>query len=354
VCNFTAGTCASSNALLYVTPTGSPVTSCGQADPCTISRAFALATSTRNIVTLSPGTYTDGVTFSNKSVVVHGFGSTLNAAASAHAFSVSDGATLTVYGLSIVDLNSSNAGVAIDCEPSSTSTPPTLNLDQVSIDAATNNAIFGYPCTVTVTRSHLHERTSTVQVFMGIAGTIATFDRTLFDGGDGIVSAGGGVTHITNSVIVNQTGPDGAFLGGSVLGSPMGSMFVSFSTVINSAVKCSTGTPACRGGTAAGSCVDNTLIFNAAPGAPADTVTGSACNASYSLVYPQSSAIAGSNNTLGINPALVNVSNADYHLAAGSPAINTADPSATNGHDYDGTSRPQGGRDDIGAFEYKP
>lgn len=42
------------------------------------------------------------------------------------------------------------------------------------------------------------------------------------------------------------------------------------------------------------------------------------------------------------------------HLNADSPAVNAANPSAVGTPDYDGTMRPQGGRSDIGAFEFKP
>lgn len=130
-------------------------------------------------------------------------------------------------------------------------------------------------------------------------------------------------------------------------------MFVSFSTVIDSPVVCATGTPACAGGTAEGSCIDNSIVVNTQPGAPADAVSAS-CLASYTIVSPQSSALSGTNNQLGIDPLLKDPANRDYHLQSGSPAIDAADPAATDMVDFDGNPRPQGARSDLGAFEFKP
>lgn len=62
----------------------------------------------------------------------------------------------------------------------------------------------------------------------------------------------------------------------------------------------------------------------------------------------------GANNILNQDPRLLNAAAGDFHLALGSPAIDTADPAATESVDFDGTVRPQGAGRDKGAFEYKP
>jgi hypothetical protein len=53
-----------------------------------------------------------------------------------------------------------------------------------------------------------------------------------------------------------------------------------------------------------------------------------------------------------MDPELVDPANGDYHLMTGSPAIDAADTSIPDDHDYDGTARPQGAGPDIGAFEF--
>jgi hypothetical protein len=83
-------------------------------------------------------------------------------------------------------------------------------------------------------------------------------------------------------------------------------------------------------------------------------VTGTQCSHSYDLIKPQSATPTGANNILNQDPRFVDGANGDFHLVAGSPAIDAADPAATNAVDYDGTARPQGTGRDIGAFEYKP
>jgi hypothetical protein len=57
-------------------------------------------------------------------------------------------------------------------------------------------------------------------------------------------------------------------------------------------------------------------------------------------------------NMIFADARVVDFANGDYHLTSTSPAINTADPAATNSHDYDGVARPQRAGRDMGAFEF--
>jgi hypothetical protein len=56
-------------------------------------------------------------------------------------------------------------------------------------------------------------------------------------------------------------------------------------------------------------------------------------------------------NLLGTNPLFVNEGAHDYHLAAGSPALNAGVTLGTFNTDADGVTRPQGSAWDIGAYE---
>jgi hypothetical protein len=62
-----------------------------------------------------------------------------------------------------------------------------------------------------------------------------------------------------------------------------------------------------------------------------------------------------SNNLVGANPQFVQYSpggGGDYHLSPGSPAIARGTDVGAPSADFNGTSRPQGGGHDIGAYEF--
>ena len=59
----------------------------------------------------------------------------------------------------------------------------------------------------------------------------------------------------------------------------------------------------------------------------------------------------GAGNVNGGNPMFVNASANDFHLRAGSPAIDNGVSLTGFGYDYDGAVRPEGAGWDIGAFE---
>ncbi len=62
--------------------------------------------------------------------------------------------------------------------------------------------------------------------------------------------------------------------------------------------------------------------------------------------------VTGTGITGGVNPLFVNAAGGDYHLQAGSPAINAGTASNAPAADYDGKVRPLAGSHDVGAFEY--
>ena len=95
-------------------------------------------------------------------------------------------------------------------------------------------------------------------------------------------------------------------------------------------------------------------IFNQRAGAPTNTVTGSGCGHAYEVITPQTAAVVGPGNKIGVDPKFLNPLAGDFHLQAGSPAIDAADTAATETSDFDSTARPQGAGRDMGAFEYKP
>jgi hypothetical protein len=219
--------------------------------------------------------------------------------------------------------------------------------------------LFANPCSVTVsgTTSHLRDG-QRYQVYATSPSTV-DIDRSAFDAGDGLVAAGAGaVVSVRNSVIANQClagnqAGESALVGGAFLGNgPPGAATASFTTFVNAPLRCGDATPACvAGGQSVGVCVsDSILVTNNGM----DPVTGPACELFYSVVNPHAGALTGSNNKVNVDPLFIDLSAANYALQSASPAIDAADPTAINPYDILGVSRPQGARDDMGAFEFKP
>jgi hypothetical protein len=347
VCDVPNGTCALASDVAYASPGGSDAAACTQSDACSIVHAFAVTNATRRTVKLSPGNYSASITVAGKSVSVHGSGATVTAGATdASTFAVRDNASLSLQGLSVVKTGSQ---FPINCEGLLAS----LVIDEVDV-AGDSGTIFARRCTVRVARSHLRAVTTNSINFLAVAPTDVLIDRTLVDGPGGIVADGSGsIVRITNSLVASQNSQGTAF-GYSLFSNDAGVIFVSFSSVVDSLVKCLAEPAICTGVSAKGLCLDNTIIANSKSGAPADTVTGPGCISNYTLAFPQSTSLTGANNKIGVNPQLLDPINSDFHLKSSSPAIDAADPAATNPVDFDGVSRPQGAGRDLGAYELKP
>jgi hypothetical protein len=290
-----------------------------------------------------PGTYSTAPVISGARLTIDGAGSSLNIAVADGGIEVENGANLTLTGLQITSGN----GEGIRCEGG---TGNVLSVSHVTIDAK-GFAILGNPCTVTAESSSFRTRNSNLAVVLASPPVTMTMSRCTFQGGDGVQALGGGsFVRVDNSLFLDQLGVDGAANGIQLGGSGFGTVVISFSTFVNSQLRCSDGIPACAGGAAAGACIDDSIIV----GSAGDTVTGTACSVNYSIATPQSAALSGGHNLVNMDPGFIN-SQSDYALKNTSPAVDAADPTATApSPDLAGVSRPQGARADLGAYEYKP
>jgi hypothetical protein len=344
VCDAATGLCVAETSIAYAEPSGSNTAACSQVDPCSVQRAFAITDVTRDTVKLAPGSYIGTIVVTNKTVNVHGDGAILSSSTGV-TLTVNDRARLHVTGLSVV--NSGTTSNAVHCVSLNNVDIPTLALDRVQVDSR-RIGVNLYKCTATVTQSQLRASGSG-SALTASDGSIVDVDRSsVLGGGFVILSANASLVRLTNSVIGNPTGGEDAFFPAD------GAITVSFSTVINARGGCGGGAPVCSGSAPNGICYDNSIIANLSVGAAADSVYGTSCIANRTLVFPQTTSIAGSNNKLGMNPLLKDPGSGDFHLLVGSPAIDSADPAAALSHDYDGSIRPQGAASDMGAFEFTP
>jgi hypothetical protein len=333
------GECVDASKVVYAAPSAPNGTACTQTDPCSITSAVAAVSLARETIKLDPGTYTANISVADKKVIVHGVDAILTSD-SGTTLEATNRARLRVLGLSIVSTAASGTAFACQNEVDM----PFVELDGVTIDA------MGLPftadaCNVSIVRSHVHARADAILV--GAANdAVVEIKQTLLDGsaGRGVGAFNGAIISVANSTIVGQSGFDGALQGIS------GVVLVSFSTIVDSIIKCGTGVASCSAVAPNGVCMDNSIVVNTHQGAPANTISGTRCSVNFSLVQPQIT-LGGTNNKLGVDPAFVDSSGGNYHLKLDSPAVDAADPAAVNTIDFDGTPRPQGQGNDLGAFE---
>jgi hypothetical protein len=98
--------------------------------------------------------------------------------------------------------------------------------------------------------------------------------------------------------------------------------------------------------------VKNNIYYQCNTSYYADVAKGARVTGDYNIIYqcknpdPQ-----GAHDIIGVDPKFVDPANLDFHLQAGSPAIN-AGTSVDNFVDFDGKVRPYDGAYDIGVYEY--
>ncbi|HEX4352737.1 MAG TPA: choice-of-anchor Q domain-containing protein [Polyangiales bacterium] len=185
-------------------------------------------------------------------------------------------------------------------------------------------------------------------------GTLTASRSTVAHNSGGGVSLSGAAFALTNNMIVNNGGNSSA-LGGVDIESitTTATHQLAFNTITANQGPNNVDT-----GVLCGSVVtvpialDSDIIYGNLVGGSAVQFGGNAnCTATYSDIGPDGT---GSGTNINADPGFVNATQGNYHLAAGSPCIDAADPAATLTIDIDGDTRPQGSGFDIGADEYKP
>jgi hypothetical protein len=307
--------------LLYTAPAGTTTAPCTQADPCALSQAFALAAPGRDTIFMGSGTYTETVSVgAGTDATVVGNGATL---AAPIAFVSSS--KLNIAGLTL--------GGGISCIAESTADSSSISLVDVTIGQVTE-AVASKFCNLSMLQvTQLGYRSSSLLPNWQLTSGKLTVDRSvvaeLIVEDTGPPASQGTALAITNSRLWSLAQIKGANV----------QIDIEFSTFVDGAT-CETTTlpnitehlwndlfyelPTFTGGT---TCFDYDMVNGGGSGMP----------------------VAGlsTEKLLFVDP-----SNDDFHLMLGSPAIDAADPAATDAIDFDGTARPQGVGRDIGAYEY--
>lgn len=337
ICDIPTGTCVDEAKVAYASPTGSTIATCEKADPCSIGRAFTLSDASRPNVLLAPGAYQANVVIENKSVIVRATGATITST-SGFTFEVDDRGSLQLIGGSVVA--SGSIATAIQCTTTNNVDTPHLAISDANIES-TGRGINLIQCVAALTGVHVH---STDSPLGGVQASMVDANRCAFVG-PAILGADAGTNlRFKNSMFDLDDATNGALI--SVNDA---AVFVSFSTVVGAKITCLNGTPDCTGSAPVGVCIDDSIVANLSAGAPTNFVTGGLCSVSSSIVYPQTASL-GAGNKLGVDPKLKDPANGDYHLVAGSPAIDASAPGASDSVDYDGKARDA--KPDLGAFEF--
>lgn len=302
------GQCPPADRIVYVDATAAAGNAeCTMAAPCrTLAAGLAKVTTLRHTVVIAAGLYNEQVVLDGRTVDLVGRVGAELSSNTAAVVDIRNTATVSIRGLRV------RGGTfrGVRCADS------TVTLRAMSIENHAVRGLESNACTLTAERV-----------------------RVLGNVGGGLSLVGGRVT-IRNSFI-GMNGSPAATTGGVYVMDPV-DLTLEFNTIASNVV---------AGGNAAGlTCRAATLVRvtnNIIVGDGSDQVDAVPCAPTYTL---SNESLPGATNVSG-RPTFRNAGAGDFHLVAGSPGIDQADPAATLASDIDGEARPAGTRADLGADE---
>ncbi len=343
VCDLDAGTCTPPSEIVYASPAGLDTATCTQANPCSLNQAVALAATnpSRSTVRMTPGDYVKSIVISAGTIKIVGTGATL-AAQFMEGHQFLRGSDVSVRGLRF---NLASGGMYCGFGLVNTAAlGGTLRLRSVTIVPANQHTLQLQGCVFSATDLSV----PALDAFQPVvrSDTEFTVDRSKFSQpvGDGMLVIGARITFtVTNSVFDNvylsldprdQTGSTSRVV-------------FAFNTVVRQGTLALGRSEPGNTGTFLTFIENNIFVV----GTGTDAIICAGCSLANNVINRQMTALPASN--LIVDPKLVDTVGRDFHLQAGSPAIDAAMPSLgiTTDHDFEGNKRPQGPRMDIGAFE---
>jgi hypothetical protein len=320
-----SGACETADDVSYVASAdngGTSNTECTLTSPCTsISAAVATAATYIHV----KGAINDQVSMTTGTKILigettAGVMASVSTMTAGSLFTLSGTASLTIYN---VDLTGAlGNGVILN------SGTPTIVIDRSRIEKSFAAGVLAQLGTVNVSRSTLTAN----------AGGALDLRSANFD--------------IENSYIVQNGTAGSAFGGISIFMPSTGIHTIDFNTI---AKNVSGGSSAVNGIVCGG--VSSVLTFtnnNIAENLNDPQVSGTNCNYSYSNI--SGAVVTSGTGNLNDDPMFIDdlSSDGNFHLKAGSPLRDMADPNSSVKVDWDGDRRPQGNRSDIGADELMP
>jgi hypothetical protein len=327
------GACATESEISYVEAAGSATSDCAKAAPCTLDRALAVPVPANGqLILLGAGTYKamspPFVIRGKRSLI--GAGQTLTILEGTQPGSVvkiDSGTRAAFEQLRVTGgkfAGNIGDGKGIEC-PDMPAGPRSVRIADADISNNAHAGVFSLGCEIDILRSRFDTNFSGAELYNGSAHIDAsTFS---FNGVYGVFVGGPGECSITNSFIFhNQSG---------VFMNPCGtSAHFDFNTVADNLQGYSCLSPSAGPTTVA----SNNIIVRNNQNTPDQ---GRPCTFPGSIIAADAAPLKFKHPDAAPH---------DYHLTAGSTAIDAA-TAATNTHDFDGDARPKGGGRDIGADE---